>query len=179
MGPMVAQLSPAARQTQTDALVKEAESTEVGCDIHCEKSVKRLCQSAAIIPPAQVLYFRTLVNKLKSRDPDDMEVFVETTQEIHNEFPNARDWLEWWLQPAIASMIFPAASSVDLDLRDLLPATTNPVEHQHSLLNRAVGYGNDLITGVRKMLKHIQERKSKHLGVVGAFFAKSLTSSRF
>lgn len=77
---------------------------------------------------------------------------------LEREFPACDTWLTWWSQPWVASMAFPAKSKVSRQLREQVPSTSNPIEHQHSLLNQACGSKHDLVAGVLALLKHIQER---------------------
>ncbi|KAF6749824.1 hypothetical protein DFP72DRAFT_818408 [Ephemerocybe angulata] len=145
------QLDQTAVDAQRTALISEAEAAQLGCVIHFERSVKRLCQTHALVDPSDEPQFRALLQALRSKDPDEMKDFDHNASNLRKDFPEVASWIDWWLQPAIASMIFPARSSVPEDTRNQVPATSNAVEHQHSLLNHAVGKKNDLISGANSL----------------------------
>ena len=64
-------------------------------------------------------------------------------------------------------MIFPACSFVDPAVSEQVPSTSNPAEHQHLLIHHAVGVGQDLIPGAKKLFLHISEIESQHCAIKG------------
>ncbi|KAJ7790523.1 hypothetical protein B0H13DRAFT_1936211 [Mycena leptocephala] len=85
-------------------------------------------------------------------------------------FPAIRSWILWWERRPIASMIFPANSTVDPALAVKVPSTSNPIEHQHSLLHHAVGKDQDLIPRIEKLFLHVREMEKKYNAIKAGHF---------
>ena len=64
-------------------------------------------------------------------------------------------------------MIFPACSFVDPAVAEQVLFTSNPAEHQHSLLHHAVGVDRDLIPGAKKLFLHVSEIESQYRAIKG------------
>ena len=93
--------------------------------------------------------------------------FDDAINALCSTFPKINGWLSWWLRPAFASMIFPACSFVDPAVAEQVPSTSNPAEHQDSLLHHAVGVDQDLIPGAKKLFLHISEIESQYRAIKG------------
>jgi hypothetical protein len=89
--------------------------------------------------------------------------------ELRRRFPKIKWWLNWWQRPTIATMIFPACSIMDPKVATEIPRTTNPVEHQHSLLHYATGTQHDLLTGIKKIYGHVHELELQYNAITGMF----------
>jgi hypothetical protein len=96
------------------------------------------------------------------------EQFDEVISILKTTFPAIKHWLSWWERGPIASMIFPAKSSVDRELAAKAPSDTNPIEHQHSLLHHAVGKDQELVPGIEKLFLHMREMEHKYNAIKGA-----------
>ncbi len=96
-------------------------------------------------------------------------------KDISLSFNRLDGWLEWWLRPNIASMIFPAKSRVDPELASQLPSTSNPVEAAHSHLHSAMGTGYDAHQGVHKLFVYVKERETRFNALMGMSFSLSTT----
>lgn len=152
---------------QMEEVQRQTEETLVGCAFHFEQSLKRITRLAALVPPDKVSLFQSIIRKLRSQKDDDMVNFAVNSERLFKLFPNVRTWIDWWLQGNIAPMIFPARSTLNADVRKQVPKTSNAAEHQHSLLNRAVGGANDLVVGAQKLLRHVSERQQVHSAIEG------------
>jgi hypothetical protein len=64
-------------------------------------------------------------------------------------------------------MIFPAQSIVDPSHAQSVPSTSNPAEHQHSLLHHATCIDQDLIPGIQKLFLHVQEIQAQYEVIQG------------
>jgi hypothetical protein len=64
-------------------------------------------------------------------------------------------------------MIFPALSVVNPELADKVPSTTNPIEHQHSLLHHATGTDMDLVQGAENIWLHVRELEKQYDAIKG------------
>ncbi|KAJ7893655.1 hypothetical protein B0H14DRAFT_2559638 [Mycena olivaceomarginata] len=67
-------------------------------------------------------------------------------------------------------MIFPAKSAVDPEVAAKVPSTSNPIEHQHSLLHHAVGKDQELVPGMEKIFLHVREMEKKYLAIKDGHF---------
>ncbi|KAF5333144.1 hypothetical protein D9611_002817 [Ephemerocybe angulata] len=163
--PEFSNLSLEAQAAQMVNLREEAKSLEVGCEYHFWAQATRVQETAALVDQNRVSDFAYILRKMVSRktSSDDFDLLVAR---FRREFPDAAGWLSWWIQPAILGMVFPAKSTIDPDVAKKVPSTSNAAEHGHSLLNHAVGSGNDLLEGIRKLyrrLKLITSNKKKDL----------------
>ncbi|KAJ7680004.1 hypothetical protein B0H14DRAFT_2655499 [Mycena olivaceomarginata] len=75
-------------------------------------------------------------------------------------------------------MIFPAKSSADPELAAKAPSTTNPIEHQHSLLHHAVGKDQELLPGIEKLFLHVREMENKYNAIKDGHFDASEARNR-
>jgi hypothetical protein len=95
------------------------------------------------------------------------DCFDEVIATLKTLFPATKNWISWWERRPIASMIFPAKSPVNPELATKVPSTSNPIEHQHSLLHHAVGKHQELVPGLEKIYMHVREMEKKHMAIKG------------
>ncbi|KAJ7768047.1 hypothetical protein B0H14DRAFT_3895019 [Mycena olivaceomarginata] len=151
-------LSQEAQDAERHQLVLEAEKGELGCHVHFWRSAD---QSAGTFEKS----LRELLSPMTTSAR-----FDEVVSMLKSTFPAIKHWLSWWERRPIASMIFPAKSSVDPALAAKAPSTTNPVEHQHSLLHHAVGKDQELIPGIEKLFLHVREMENKYNAIKEGHF---------
>ncbi|KAF6751582.1 hypothetical protein DFP72DRAFT_850700 [Ephemerocybe angulata] len=159
--PGFSSLSADAQAAQMAALCEEAKSLEVGCDFHFWAQATRVKETAALVDPTRVSDFNYILRKmiLKKTSSDEFDLLVAR---FRREFPDAVGWLSWWIQSSVMGMIFPAKSTIDPAIIDKVPSTSNAAEHGHSLLNHAVGSGNELMEGVHKLYLHAKQFHSEY-----------------
>lgn len=162
-------LSPEAQKAERTRYVDEAQETAKGCVTHFGGSGLRLRKNGKIVPPEDVELFQYFMSQLTSRDTSP-QAFDQIIDDFRARFPLAKGWISWWLRPANASMIFPAKSRMDVELVDQIPNTSNPVEHQHSLLHRSNGIDQDLIPGIKKLHLYIEKIHDEYQAIKGALF---------
>ena len=140
-----AELSSGARTAEREAQLEDASKYQQGCHTHYQRSAMRLKKNQAIIPSHLLNTFETTLQVLLS--PATTRAEYDTSLEmLRTTFPPLlRGWLDWWHQPKIAAMIFPACSASDEDdfRQQDIPKTSNPVETQHSLLHHGSGKPRD------------------------------------
>jgi hypothetical protein len=164
--PAFSQLDRAAQDLQRKLLVEEAQAAQVGCDLHFARSAVRVKKNGALVPPELVDTFDGAIRRMLSKSTT-REGFAETVTMLKTTFPRIVGWVNWWLRPAIASMIFPALSVVDPELADKVPSTTNAIEHQHSLLHHATGTDMDLVQGAENIWLHVRELEKQYDAIKG------------
>lgn len=169
MGTNFTALEPEAQTAQRSALFKDAERVLIGCTVHFRKSLIRIRDTASLVDPSMVPRFNQLVNVMQSDTTTELE-FDAAAASLCSEFPRVEHWINWWLKGWAQSMAFPAKSRVSREVRSNAPKTSNPVEHQHSLLNHAAGRGHDLISGLMALLKYVEERGAQYKAVVEGMF---------
>ncbi|KAF8516236.1 hypothetical protein JB92DRAFT_3311114 [Gautieria morchelliformis] len=159
-------LSAEAQQVEIQRFRKEASQYLVGCETHWLGSCRRIKHSGAIVAPPLVSKFEHLTSRLllPSITPNE---FGQITDELRRVFPKAVGWLNWWLQPAVACMIFPCHRKVDNDVFAEVPHTSNPVEARHSLLHHATGINHDLIGGLERLYLHVRQLEGQYHAVKG------------
>jgi hypothetical protein len=164
--PGFSQLSAEAQKAERKHLVREAEEGEVGCDTHFWRSADRIKKTHSVVPPNLTSTFENSLRELLSpRTTSDR--FDEVVRMLKITFPAAKNWFAWWERGPIASMIFPAKSAVDPEVAAKVPSTSNPIEHQHSLLHHAVGKDQELVPGMEKIFLHVREMEKKYLAIKG------------
>lgn len=174
--PSFSMLDKEAQDLQRKKLVEEAQATQVGCETHFWRSGIRVKKNGALVPPELVHIFDNRVRQLLSRDTTP-EQFTETVNALKIVFPKIVPWINWWLRPAIASMIFPARSVVDPALVAKVPSTTNAIEHQHSLLHHATGTDMDLIPGAENIWLHVRELEKQYEAIKGILCPSSVLAN--
>ncbi|KIK50276.1 hypothetical protein GYMLUDRAFT_131872, partial [Collybiopsis luxurians FD-317 M1] len=158
-------LSQGAYHVQHAHFVKEANEVQVGCQVHFYHSGKRLAQNGVLVPSTHREQFMHFLHIMvaKSTSADQWTSIVDS---IRASFPQIEGWLEWWLQPAIASMIFPAVSNVDPGLAHQVPSTTNPIEAQHFNLHLSLDKGHDALAGVHRLYLYVKMREDQYKAVM-------------
>lgn len=127
-------------------LREEAKAAEKGCVFHFMEQATRVKN---LLDPDRVEEYDRILHKMvRSKMPDDE--FQAAVDFVHRELPDVWGWFSWWLRPSVVGMIFPSKSSTDPNVAALVPKTSNPVEHSHSLLNQATGKNNGLMEGIQK-----------------------------
>ncbi|KAJ6569381.1 hypothetical protein B0H19DRAFT_1066129 [Mycena capillaripes] len=162
-------LSPEAQAAERRQLVLEAEAAEVGCDVHFWRSADRIIKTHSLVPPASASTFEHSIREMLSPNTSS-DRFDELVLELKRAFPQTKSWLSWWERRPIASMVFPAKSAVTPELAAKVPSTSNPIEHQHSLLHHAVGKDQELLPGLEKLYLHVREMEKKYQAIKDGHF---------
>ncbi|KAI7848418.1 hypothetical protein BDC45DRAFT_574888 [Circinella umbellata] len=80
-------------------------------------------------------------------------LMIHTCNNIVSEFPDARKWLIWWLQPDVRNMIFVNGSIMKRSLRFHVCRTSNAMESFHRVFNTLIKGGQPLGSTLRRTLK--------------------------
>ncbi|EAU85328.2 hypothetical protein CC1G_07598 [Coprinopsis cinerea okayama7 len=159
------QLTPEAQAIQKAEWLKTAERYQIGCRVHFKRSANRIQSSHSLVPPENGASFMSKVHQLVSTKTS-LESFNSIVDELAKTYPRIVGWLGWWLRSRIASLIFPAKSAVDPDLRKKVPNSSNVIESIHHLTNHAVGKGHDIIEGAQGLLLHSRELQAQHQAIL-------------
>jgi hypothetical protein len=108
-----------------------------GCEYHYAKSVARVSRLGDTVSPNTKKDFRRHCSQLvKLKSQAD---FHKTVEHIKKQWPRTRRWLEWWLIPEYACMLFTSLRKMSPEAAAKLPSTSNPEEAIHASLYRTVG----------------------------------------
>ncbi|KAK7047011.1 hypothetical protein R3P38DRAFT_3423671 [Favolaschia claudopus] len=168
ISPNFSSLSPQAQLVERQQLVKEAEEAVVGCEVHFWRSADRISNTHSLVPPEMKHVFQEGVYELLSANTTT-ERFDQVVRDLKSTFPRTKNWFSWWERGPIAAMIFPVKRSVPPELVARVPSTTNPIEHQHSLLHHGVGKDQELAPGIEKLYLHVREMEKKSRAIKGQY----------
>lgn len=122
-----------------------------GCFMHWRRSVQRIVQNHKVVPVEDLIHFLGLTYRLERTNSD--EVFLECGREILSRFPATRNWLKWWLQPSISSMIFTCRSLMKPYLKNHPSRTSNAIEAYHGVLYSLTPKRQPVMTALKLMLQ--------------------------
>lgn len=120
-----------------------------GCKEHFRSGVTRISRIGGVIPVEQRGSFvQQAIGLLSSPTTAD---FHQQARQIIQEFPKTAGWLEWWLRPAHASILFESQRVMDIAIWDSIPDTTNAEEAMHWKLYAAAGKNHTFFEGLRSL----------------------------
>lgn len=122
-----------------------------GCYMHWRISVQRIVSNHTVVSPEKAQCFLNLTYSMQRTTVN--AVFDETVQNMLREFPNSRPWLQWWLQPSVASTILNCRSLMKESLRKHDSRTSNAIESYHSSLYGLIPTKKPLATSLRLLLQ--------------------------
>ncbi|KAJ7634042.1 hypothetical protein B0H17DRAFT_1217322 [Mycena rosella] len=102
-----------------------------GCRQHFDNQITRVARISRIVGPERQSTFRKFAKALLGQKT--MKGLRACAAALIREFPDAKPWVDWWMRPSHASMLFLVASGMALKLWESLPATTNAVAKEYIL----------------------------------------------
>ena len=81
-------------------------------------------------------------------DAPNSEEFIAHAALLVRDFPRLASWMEWWMRPAHASMLFESERKMDIDIWNSLPADNNAEESMHWKLYSACGRDHNFLEGM-------------------------------
>ena len=136
-----------------------------GCKEHFRAGVTRISRIGGVIPVEQREYF--VIGLLSC--PTDTK-FREEAREIIQKYPKMASWLEWWLRPAHASILFESQRVMDIAIWDSIPDTTNAEEAMHWKLYSAAGKNHSFFERLRSLRAVSQHFELLHKARLSKFF---------
>ena len=131
--------------------------------MHWKQSVQRIVSNHAVVSPEKAQRFLNLAYNMQRTTVN--AVFDETIQNMLREFPNSRPWLQWWLQPSIASTILSCRFLMKESLRKHDSRTSNAIELYHSALYGLIPTKKPLATSLRLLLQ-VSRREGRVLNEI-------------
>lgn len=164
-------LGAAAHKHEADSIRARAIALLRGCVVHWQRSLDRIKK---LISPEHLDEFEYLIRTLRDEN-STIDQFNQAAATLIAKFPEIRAWLQWWLQPEICILIFPATMKMSKEMQSKLPLTTNGGESYHWLAYRAMGIKHDLWEGTRRAFTFQRELEALYGVVVGMFFPFKFT----
>ena len=103
----------------------------------------------SVIPSDDKAEFRHKCKKLLT--VGEVE-FFEIAADIQRKWPRTQTWMNWWLIPENAQMLFSCMRKMTPALAAKLPDTTNAEEAMHATIYCGVGKGHTLFDGLNGLL---------------------------
>ncbi|KAG8930848.1 hypothetical protein FRC01_002192 [Tulasnella sp. 417] len=144
--PSFSLLGKDAQESERARLKKQAEELVQGCHMHWSQSKLRIVR---ILPEKQRVAFYRHVTQME--ETTSRTTFTNASTSLLKEVPDIKGWIDWWLVPEHASMIFPAVRKMSSEDRNKLPTTSNAAEGLHWQVYRGVGKSHDLVPGIRAL----------------------------
>jgi hypothetical protein len=145
-------------------LEKVAISLLRGCEQHFRSQVTRVKRIGGVVAPGLEIIFENYATSLLRCD--NIEDLTRIAAQLIKDFPMAKDWMEWWMRPAHATMLFKSARTMAEELWNSIPSesTTNPAESMHMRMYAAVGRDHVLFDGMKKLVDFVNILEAQYTG---------------
>ena len=120
-----------------------------GCEEHFRAGVTRVARINGAVPPDLKDAFTE--RALGLLQCPSSEEFQRRASLIIRDFPKLKSWVEWWMRPAHASMLFQSERTMDVQIWESLPNTTNAEEAMHWKLYSACGRDHSFMEGMNAL----------------------------
>ena len=144
-----------------------------GCQEHFRAAITRVSRINGAVPPDMKEAFtdRALA-LLHCSSTDDFNLRANL---IIRDFPPLKSWMEWWMRPAHARMLFESECQMDIEIWESIPKTTNAEEVMHWKLYSGCGRDHGFMEGMLSLYKaaeyyqRLLEGSLRELSVLVAF----------
>jgi hypothetical protein len=120
-----------------------------GCEEHFRAGVTRVARINGAVPPdLKDAFTERALGLLKCSSSEE---FQHRASLIVRDFPKLKSWMEWWMRPAHATMLFESERNMDVTIWDSLPKTTNAEEAMHWKLYSACGRDHSFMEGMNSL----------------------------
>lgn len=123
-----------------------AEHLLKGCHEHFRAGVTRVSRISGAVADGMREGFAK--RALALLDAPNSQEFIAHAALLVHDFPRLTSWMEWWMRPAHASMLFESERKMDIDLWNSLPQDNNAEESMHWKLYSACGHDHDFLEGM-------------------------------
>ena len=123
-----------------------AERLLKGCREHFRSQITRVGWITAIVSHDKGDEFVARAHALL--DAPSSEDFIAHAELLVQDFPKIRSWVEWWMRPSVASMLFESERKMDIELWESLPMDNNAEESMHWKLYSACGRNHEFLEGM-------------------------------
>ena len=139
-----------------DARSLEALSTAAGqllrgCQEHFRAAVTHVSRINGAVPPdMKEAFTKRALALLHCSNSDDFNLRANL---IVRDFPPLKSWMEWWMRPAHAAMLFESERQMDIEIWESIPKTTNAEEAMHWKLYSGCGRDHGFMEGILSLYK--------------------------
>jgi len=120
-----------------------------GCEEHFRAGVTRVARINGAVPPdLKEAFTERALGLLRCSSSTE---FQHRAGLIVRDFPQLKSWMEWWMRPGHASMLFESERTMDVQIWDSLPNTTNAEEAMHWKLYSACGRDHNFMEGMNAL----------------------------
>lgn len=103
-------------------------------------------------------HFRAAVTKVSringAVSPDKVAAFKARAL-IIRDFPKLKAWMEWWMRPSHATMLFSSQRLMEGHVVESIPATTNAEEAMHWRFYSAAGRDHSFMHGMMSLFQFL------------------------
>jgi len=122
-----------------------------GCQEHFRAAVTRVARINGAVPPdMKDAFVQRALGLLHCSSSDDFHLRANL---IIRDFPRLKSWMEWWMRPAHASMLFESERTMDINIWGSIPKTNNAEEAMHWKLYSACGCDHAFMEGMSSLVK--------------------------
>ena len=122
-----------------------------GCQEHFRAAVTRVARINGAVPPdMKDAFVQRALGLLHCSSSDDFHLRANL---IIHDFPRLKSWMEWWMRPAHASMLFESERTMDISIWGSIPKTNNAEEAMHWKLYSACGRDHAFMEGMSSLVK--------------------------
>ena len=129
--------------------VHAAESLLRGCQEHFRAAVTCVARINGAVPvDKKEAFTEHALGLLHCATSDDFQLRANL---IIRDFPKLASWMEWWMRPSHASMLFRSERKMDTELWNGLPSTTNAQEAMNAKIYKACGQDHQFLEGMNAL----------------------------
>lgn len=122
-----------------------------GCEEHFRAAVTKVSRINGAVSPDKVAAFKARALGLLS--VPGVEEFNKQANLIIRDFPKLKAWMEWWMRPSHATMLFSSQRLMEGHVVESIPATTNAEEAMHWRFYSAAGRDHSFMHGMMSLYK--------------------------
>lgn len=139
-----------------------AERLLKGCREHFRAGVTRVSRISGVVAADMADAF--IIRALALLDAPTSEDFISHATRLIRDFPKLKSWMEWWLWPTVASMLFESERKMDCNLWNSMPVDNNAEESMHWKLYSACGRNHEFLEGMYSLFSVAAYFERLHVG---------------
>ena len=104
--------------------------------------------NGAVPPDKKEAFTGRALGLLNCSTSDDFQLQAKL---IIRDFLKLTSWMEWWMRPSHASILFESEKKMDVEIWERLPSTTNAEEAMHAKFYKACGRDHAFLEGMNAL----------------------------
>jgi hypothetical protein len=106
------------------------------------------CINGAVSQDKKEVFTKRALGLLNCSSSDDFQLRAKL---IIHDFPKLSSWMEWWMRPSHAAMLFESERKMDIEIWEGLPNTPNAEEAMHAKFYKACGRDHTFLEGMNAL----------------------------